>query len=88
MVYTISISLSLILHDSCSNELYNNAKRFSPLCGWYTWKSINDLRFNNKKWTIKRVHLETNADMYTSTCTFYMKIDEEQITTSLIPGDQ
>jgi len=40
-------------------------KFFTSLC--YLWKARNDLRFNNKKWTILKVHYETNADITVAT---------------------
>ena len=34
---------------------------------WYLWKARNDYRFNNNKWTVKRVCHETEADIAAST---------------------
>jgi len=33
---------------------------------WYLWKACNDLRFNNKKWSVHRVGFEVMADITTS----------------------
>ena len=43
---------------------------------WYLWKANNDLRFNNTKWTIAKVHYETNAAISVATNPLFVVDDQ------------